>query len=271
MAVREQRLSAWQDTIEAQIEVRGEGPPVVFLHGPWGLRADGDFLDLLAEARTVYAPRLPGTGPGAPDDIYRLDNWLDLVIFYDELYDRLGLGSVVLVGHSFGGMLACEIAATLPNRVSKLVLLDPIGLWRDDLPVRNWMILPEEERRGALFADPDGEAARRFFGLPDAAAARAEAQASFIWSQACSGKFVWPIPDKGLRKHIHRISAPTLIVWGNQDRIIAPEYAREFAGRIADVRVELIERAGHLPHLERPAEVAGVVRSFLGDCSRAEE
>ena len=117
-----------------------------------------------------------------------------------KLYDRLGLDALTLVGHSFGGMLACEIAAVTPGRTDKLVLIDPLGLWRDDLPVKNWMILPEDQRRGALFADPAGAAAERFFELPADAAARIEAQADFIWSQACTGKFVWPIPDKGLKK-----------------------------------------------------------------------
>ena len=258
-AVREQRVRVWQDNIKTQVRVGGTGPPLVFLHGPWGLGTDGDFLDRLAETHTVYAPRHPGTSPGDPDAIHKLDNWWDLIVYYGELFDRLELRSPVLVGHSFGGMVACEIAATLPGRVSKLVLIDPLGLWRDDLPVKNWMILSEDDRRRALFADPKGEAARRFFSPPD----DLEAQAGFIWSQACTGKFVWPIPDKGLRKHMHRIAAPTLIIWGQEDGVIAPAYAREFAERIAGSRVELIDRAGHLPHLEQPVRVAGLVRSFL--------
>jgi len=127
---------------------------------------------------------------------------------------RLGLGAPALVGHSFGGMVACEIAAAMPERVKRLVLIDPLGLWRDDLPVTNWMILPDDQRRQALFADPAGGAAERFLELPAEPGARAEAQAGFIWSQACTGKFVWPIPDKGLKKRMHRIAAPSLIVWG---------------------------------------------------------
>ncbi|HKM71325.1 MAG TPA: alpha/beta fold hydrolase [Stellaceae bacterium] len=117
--------------------------------------------------------------------------------------------------------------------------------------------------RGAFFADPAGAAAERFFELPADAATRIEAQANFIWSQACTGKFVWPIPDKGLKKRIHRIAAPTLIIWGNADQLIAPAYAQEFAQRIAGARVELIDRAGHMPHLEQPDEVARLVRDFL--------
>jgi pimeloyl-ACP methyl ester carboxylesterase len=84
-----------------------------------------------------------------------------------------------------------------------------------------------------------------------------------VWAQACTGKFVWPIPDKGLKKHIHRITLPTLIIWGRADGVIAPAYAQEFARRIPNSRVEPIDGAGHLPHLERAQRVAQLVDDFL--------
>jgi pimeloyl-ACP methyl ester carboxylesterase len=259
----ERRIRLWQGRVETRVEISGKGPPLVFLHGPWGVRGDRDFLERLASGHRIYAPSHPGTTPGDPDAIHQLDEWWDLVVYHGELFDRLGLDAPPLIGHSFGGMLACEIAAAMPERVTKLVLIDPLGLWRDDLPVKNWMILPEDQRRGALFADLAGAAAERFFELPADPAARVEAQAAFIWSQACTGKFVWPIPDKGLKKRIHRIAAPTLIIWGTADQLIAPAYAHEFAQRIASARVELIDHAGHLPHLEQPHLVARLVREFL--------
>jgi pimeloyl-ACP methyl ester carboxylesterase len=263
MAAADRRLRLWQGKVETQVLVQGAGPPLVFLHGPWGLRADGDFIGRLAETHTVYAPKHPGTTPGDHDAIYCLHDWLDLLVYYGELFDRLELRAPAVVGYSFGGMLACELAAAMPERVGKLVLLDPIGLWRDERPVTNWMILPEDRCRAALFADPGGEAARRFFGLPDDRDARAEVQADMIWSLACTGKFVWPIPDRGLKKRIHRIGAPTLILWGQQDGVIAPSYAQDFAAPIAGARVEWIDRAGHLPHLDQPERVAALVQEFL--------
>ena len=262
-AAEERRIRLWQGRVETRVEITGDGPPLVFLHGPWGVRGDRDFLERLASGHRIYAPSHPGTTPQDPDAIHQLDEWWDLVVYHGELFDRLGLETPPLIGHSFGGMLACEIAAAMPGRVSKLVLINPLGLWRDDLPVKNWMILPEDERRGALFADRGGAAAERFFELPADPAARVEAQAAFIWSQACTGKFVWPIPDKGLKKRIHRVAAPTLILWGTGDRLIVPAYAEEFAQRIAGARVELIDQAGHLPHLEHPQQVARLVRDFL--------
>jgi pimeloyl-ACP methyl ester carboxylesterase len=259
------RLKTWQDKIATDVLVIGSGPPLVYLHGPWGLGGDRAFLDLLAAGHTVYAPKHPGTTDGDPNAVHELDHWWDLIVYYGELLDRLELHEAVLVGHSYGGMLACEIAAAMPSRVSRLVLIDPIGLWRDDMPVKNWMIMAPKDLRAALFAAPDGEAAKKFFGLPDDQAARLDAQVGFIWSQACTGKFVWPIPDKGLKKHIHRITMPTLIVWGKADGVIAPAYAEEFSRRIAKSRVALLDGAGHLPHLEKPEAVAKLVGDFLND------
>jgi pimeloyl-ACP methyl ester carboxylesterase len=114
-----------------------------------------------------------------------------------------------------------------------------------------------------LFADPGGDASQRFFSAADASVASIEERAGFIWSQACTGKFVWPIPDRGLKKHIHRVAAPALIVWGQQDGVISPRYSQEFAERIQDTRVVLVDDAGHLPHAEQPERVAEVMREFL--------
>ena len=257
------KLRLWQGRVETEIEIAGSGPPLVYLHGPWGLAPDRDFVARLAGGNTVYAPKHPGTSRGNHEAVHALDSWLDLVVYYGELFDRLDLAAPALVGHSFGALVAAEFAASVPKSVGKLVLIDPVGLWRDDLPVKNWMVLSDTERRPSLFADPDGEVAKRFFGAPSDPAERVEALAQFIWSQACTGKFVWPIADRGLKHRIHRIAAPSLIVWGKADGIIAPVYAEEFAGRMANARVELVERAGHLPHLEQADSVARMIRGFL--------
>jgi pimeloyl-ACP methyl ester carboxylesterase len=256
-------LRLWQGKVQTQVLVQGEGPPLVFLHGPWGQRHDGEIIGRLAEAYTVYAPKHPGTTPGDPDAIYALADWLDLLVYYGELFDRLDLRAPAVVGYSFGGMLACELAAAMPERVSKLVLVAPLGLWREEQPVTNWMILPEDRLCQALFADPAGGAARGFFALPDDRDARAEAQADVTWSLACTGKFVWPIPDRGLKKRLHRVQAPTLILWGQDDGISPPAYAQDFAAQIPRASVELLPRAGHLPHLEQPDRTVALVQDFL--------
>src|SRR5262245_41922216 len=139
-----QTVNVWQGRVPFGVPVEGAGPALVFFHGPWGLTW-GPFLDALARRHTVYAPEHPGTTAGAPDAIQQVDTLWDLVLCYDELLDRLGLEDVALVGHSFGAMMACEVAAARRSRVRRLVLMDPIGLWRDDAPVTNWMLLSPQE------------------------------------------------------------------------------------------------------------------------------
>jgi pimeloyl-ACP methyl ester carboxylesterase len=95
---------------------------------------------------------------------------------------------------------------------------------------------------------------------PDAAIA---ARVRLMWAMGATSKFIWPIPGKGLKKRIHRVSAPTLIVWGAGDRLVPSVYADEFSKRLAGARVQVITGAGHAPHLEHPAAVAGLVRDFL--------
>src|SRR5271167_1076012 len=170
------KLRTWQDKIATDVLVLGSGPPLLYLHGPWGLESDRAFLDRLAATHTVYAPKHPGTSDGDPDAVHEVHQWWDLIVYYGELLDRLELENTVVAGHSFGGMVACEIAAAMPARVSRLVLIDPVGLWRDDMPVKNWMILSPEELRSSLFAEPTGEAAQKFFGLPGDAAEGVDAE-----------------------------------------------------------------------------------------------
>jgi pimeloyl-ACP methyl ester carboxylesterase len=257
------RLRLWQGRIATDVEISGGGPPLVYLHGPWGLNPDRDFVARLADTHTVYAPRHPGTTADDPNGVHALDGWHDLIVYYGELLDALKLHVPIFVGHSFGGLVAAELAAAVPKDVGKLVLIDPVGLWRDDLPVKNWMVLSDAERRPSLFADPAGEAAQRFFAVPAEAGERVDVLTHLVWSQACTGKFVWPLPDRGLKHRIHRITAPTLIVWGEADRIIAADYAKEFAKHIAGSRVEMIAKAGHLPHLEQQDAVTKAILNYL--------
>ncbi len=152
------KLRLWQDKIETEVAIFGDGPPLVFLHGSWGLRNDQEFLELLARTHTVYAPKHPGTSEGDSEAVHQIDDWWDLIVYHGELLDRLELKSPVLVGHSFGGLVACEIAAAMPERVSKLVLIDPVGLWRDDMPVKNWMLLSPADLRARLVRRPQRRA-----------------------------------------------------------------------------------------------------------------
>lgn len=247
---------------EAKVKVGGSGPPLLYLHTAGGPRWDA-FLDALAEQHTVYAPDHPGLGETARDAIHAVDSLWDLVLIYDELLDGLGLASVPVMGSSFGGMVACELAALRPERVSKLVLIDPIGLWRDDTPVSPILMMSQEDLVNTLFSNFDAEPVRDFLSVPSDPDEFATAQADTIWALGSTGKFIWPIPDKGLSRRMHRITAPTLIVWGREDAVISSVYAQEFADRIADSRVEIVDGAGHVPQWEQLDAVRPIVEEFL--------
>jgi pimeloyl-ACP methyl ester carboxylesterase len=259
----ERTIPVWQSKVRVRVLSKGDGPPLVFFHGPWGVSWD-PFLDELARSFTVYVPEHPGTTPEAPDDVYHLDGLWDLVLCYDEALSALGLEQAALVGHSFGGMVACELAAAYPRRARRLALIDPIGFWRDGDRITNWMMLDPLRLRDSIFHDPGSDAARRMFGVTDDPEAATAARVRLMWAMGATGKFIWPIPDKGLKKRVHRVTAPTLIVWGKEDRLVPSVYADEFSRRISGARVQVVEAAGHAPHLEHPEKVARMVADFVG-------
>ena len=141
--------------------------------------------------------------------------------------------------------------------------MDPIGLWRDDAPVVNWMLLAPQVLRGHVFVNPDGPAAKAMFSLPDDIEQAALAKTRLTWAMGATGKFIWPIPDKGLKKRMHRITAPTLLVWGADDKLVPRVYAEEFARRLPKSALEIVTGAGHAPHLEQPEATARLVEQFL--------
>jgi pimeloyl-ACP methyl ester carboxylesterase len=247
---------------EAKVKTAGSGPPLVYLHAAGGPIWD-DFVEGLTERFTVYAPHHPGTGETVRESIYAVQSLWDLVLIYDEIFDALGLASVPVVGTSFGGMMACELAAHRPDRVSKMVLLDPIGLWRDDAPVAPYMVMSPENLLATLYKHLDAEPVQKAIKMPEDAKEAAVMTADLIWALGATGKFVWPIPDKGLKRRLHRVTADTLIVWGEDDALVSSVYAQEFAARIAKARVEIIKDCGHVPQVERLDVLRPMVTSFL--------
>ncbi len=257
-ATSERTVILWNGAVNAHVKVAGQGPALVYLHDGYGLIWD-ECLDLLTRDFTVYAPEHPGTSAGDPDAVKPLDDLWDLVLYYYELFDKLGLESPAVMGHSFGGMVAAELAATNQKRVSKLALVDPLGLWRDDAPIKNYMVMPQAELDSLLFADANHPARKLVFMNPE----EPDSVIRVTWNLGCTGKFIWPLPDKGLRKRIHRVAAPTLIIWGKQDALMPPVYAEEFKTLIPHARVEMIDKAGHMAPLEQPATIAQMVRDFV--------
>jgi pimeloyl-ACP methyl ester carboxylesterase len=256
---RTEVVDVWGGKLPITVSVGGTGRPLLYLHQAAGLAWD-PFVAHLAESYTVYAPQFPGTTPGNPYAVHTLNHLGDVILAYEELVRQLGLGQPVVIGQSFGGMLAAELAAHFPSLPRRLVLLAPLGLWRDNAPVANLLAASADRLPGLLFHSPEVAAAA--MAMPEDPEAAVAATSQMVWSFGCAGKFLWPIPDRGLRGRLHRIAAPTLVVWGRQDAFVPVSYADDFAA-IADSKIAVIEESGHLPQVEQFQQTASVVDDFL--------
>ncbi|HLB22885.1 MAG TPA: alpha/beta fold hydrolase, partial [Dehalococcoidia bacterium] len=198
-----------------------------------------------------------------------------LLYFYLDLLDALAIDSVALVGHSFGAMIAAELAAVQPARFTRLVLVAPLGLWNDAHPVMDYFAASPPELARAMYANQDLEAAQRMAAganarLPEGGADNPEGHAVIEYylernrSLATAAKYLWPLPNKGLARRIHRVTAPTLIVWGTQDGFAPPAYAEDFRALLPGARVELIPGAAHQVGADQPAALAATIEAFLG-------
>ena len=245
---------------QAHLLEGGAGEPLLFLHGAGGLH-EGQYLDEFAKQFTVYAPSHPGFGQS--EGIDHIEDVIDLALYYHDFMDAIGLESAHVVGHSMGGMLAAELAALCPHRVRRLVLANPVGLWRDDAPVLDFFVLPPDQLIPYIIHDPESEAVRQAFPVPDSQEAMAEMLFQRMRSFTSAGKFLWPIPDRGLKRRIHRIHAPTLIVWGESDRLVPASYAEEFRSSIRDSRVVILPECAHMPMFEKPEEFVSIITEFL--------
>jgi len=256
-------VSVRDGMFEAQVYEGGrpDAAPLLFLHGSNGLMLD-PCLDMLAERYRVIAPVHPGFGDST--GLEHIDDIIDLAIYCYDFMDQLGIESAHVAGFSLGGMLAAEVAALDPSRVRKLVLSNPIGLWRDDAPTLDFFSADFPTIQQAIWFDPESDIAKA--RIPDRDNLEEFALTVYAQMQSLSAaaKFQWPIPDKGLKKRIHRIAAPTLILWGEKDGLVPPVYAEEFRSRIRDSRVRIIERAAHMVLVEQPEQWVAAIGDFLG-------
>jgi pimeloyl-ACP methyl ester carboxylesterase len=255
-------LGAGKPTIE--VLEAGEGPPLLFLHGAGGVPAWEGVLPLLSRHYHVYAPLLPGFGQSTGLD--HLDDQWDLFLHGFDVLEALGLERPYVLGESLGGWLAAEMAALRPKEIGRLALAAPLGLWRDEAPVVDLFGHMTHELVPYLFHDPETPAAQRMLALTslfsekdDRTEEQVELLIGLVRGLRTAAKFLFPIPERGLEKRLPRITAPTLVVWGDGDRFVAPLYARLFADRIPGARLAMIERAGHLIGLERPEPYADAV------------
>jgi pimeloyl-ACP methyl ester carboxylesterase len=238
----------------------GAGEPLLFLHGAGGLVWD-PFLEALAARYKVYAPYLPGTGRS--HGLENIRDLQDLVVTYYDLLDALQVDAVNIVGHSMGGMIACELAAADPSRVSRLIAICPAGVFREDLPAPDLFAMLPQERIANIAYDPQSELAKSLMLLPEQIDQKVEVLIERLTVLQAAAKFLWPIPDKGLRRRMHRIKAPTLILWGRQDRMIPAAYAEDFKIGIPQAEVTLIDKASHLVHLEQTPQCVEAIAKFM--------
>ncbi len=249
-------LGAERPTIE--VLEAGDGAPLLFLHGAGGVPVWAGVLPLLAREFHVYAPLLPGFGQSTGLDY--LDDQFDLFLHGFDVMDSLGLNRPYVVGESMGGWMAAEMAALRPDKIGRLALAAPIGLWRDEAPVADMFGMMNHEMVPLLFHDIKCPAAQAMLGLnalisdkDDRTAAQVETLIALARGARTAAKFLFPVPENGLERRLWRIQAQTLIVWGANDRFIAPSYADIFKQKIRNAQLLKIPNAGHLLALEAPA------------------
>jgi len=235
----------------------GDGPPLLFLHAAGGAGQWHEFHELLARDFTVFAPDHPGFG--GSDLLPDVEGVDDLVYHYLDVITRLGLDRPHVVGGSFGGWVAAELAVAAPHVVGSLVLLSAAGLRLPEHPIADLFLMTPPQLASALFHDQ--VKAANFFppdpSVDDILVAYRDmsALARYSWSPF--------LCDPKLERRLHRVTARTRVVWPDDDRIVPIEHGRRYAELIPDAELKVVEDCGHAMYFERPEEFASSVTDFL--------
>lgn len=245
--------------IDLEVLRGGQGSPIVLLHGMRSLTAASLFPALLATYSSVLAPSCPGFGGSKrPKD---LDTIYDLVHLQRAVLDAVPGDNITLVGLSFGGWLAAEVAAAGHPRLARLVLVDPVGIKIGDRETADIVDVfnrsPNEVRRAA-WHDPD-RFAPDFDEMEDEDIIRHARD----WEALCLYAWHPYMYNPQLNRWLGRIAVPTLVVWGESDGIVTPAYGRAFAGLIPGARFETIAGAGHHPEVEQPEALSQRIAPFM--------
>jgi len=244
----------------------GTAEPVLFLHAAGGAGQWLEFHELLADAGfEVIAPDHPGFGKS--DEFPELDGIDDLVFHYLDVLDALGLERPHVVGASFGGWIAAELAVYAPHRIGSLALLSAAGLRLPEHPVADLFLTPPDQLPALLFHSPPPPPPEPD-GPPDldaiiAAYREATALARFSWVPFFN--------DRKLERRLRRVTAPTLVAAPSDDRLIPVEHAKRYAARITGARYAEVPDCGHAMYFEKPAEFASLVTAHLGEHSLKEQ
>jgi len=226
---------------------RGAGPSMLLLHGGDGPQDHLPCFARLTERFDVIAPVHPGfAGSTIPEHFDGMD---DLVYLYLDLMDALDLREVVLLGFSMGGWAAAEIAVRNTSRLSKLILIDAVGIKPGDRETRDITDifgLPGGEVPKVMFHDPSRG--------PNLGAMTDEQLTVMASDRIAHALYTWDpyMHNPKLQYRLHRIDVPTLLIWGENDRIVTVAYAEAYRKLIPGARLVVIPQAGHLPQLEQP-------------------
>lgn len=253
--------------IAVEIAEAGNGPALLFLHGghPSGrLDPRARFMEALAASVRIIAPTHPGFGTtAAPPQLTTVD---DLAYLYLDLLEALNLRDVILVGASLGGWIAAEMAIKSTGRLSRLVLIDAVGIKpgdRESREIADIYAITDQQLAGIAYTDPQ-KMVRDTRTLPEEElilmARSREATARYSWSPY--------MHNPKLKTRLHRIHIPALVLWGDSDGITAPDYGRAYAQAIPVARFAVIESAGHFPHLEQPNATARHIVDFIAEGSQ---
>ncbi len=252
-----ERLSV--EDIELEVVRRGQGRPVLLLHGLHTVDPQARFLDLLGRRAEIIVPAHPGFGHSErPVDF---DTVYDLVHLYLDVLEALPYERVSLVGLSFGGWLVAEIAVACSHRIDRLVLVDSFGIKISDRETPDILDVfntsPQEVERNR-WHDP-GRWAPDFNALSDdeiVVHAR-------NWDALCLYGWQPYMYNPQLKRWLRQIRRPTLVLWGASDGIVTPSYGRAYSALIPGARFELIAEAGHHPEIEQPEAFVDRVAAFL--------
>jgi pimeloyl-ACP methyl ester carboxylesterase len=268
MGLVTQRLETQVGTVEVQRG--GEGPPVVYLHSAQGEGQSLVFLDRLAEHHAVTAPMFPGFGES--EGLEQIDDMDDAVFHLLDLWDRLSLEAPCVVGLSLGGWMAVELATRYPDRVGSMVLINPAGLYLRGHEIKDIFGRPPGELAEDLFYDQSHPVAQMMHALNELTADVGkqieipfEMVKPIVTTMAATAKLGWDpyLHNPKLPKRLWRVSCPTLVVHGAEDRLIPAAHCTYYADHIPNAHQEHVARAGHMLPWERPDELADLVRQFL--------
>jgi pimeloyl-ACP methyl ester carboxylesterase len=256
------RRESFADGLTVRVDERGSGRPILILHGGGGPQTVAGFAEALSTRAHVLTPVHPGfAGEPRPEWFNGVD---DLALTYLELLERLDLRDVMVIGSSIGGWIAAEMAVRDTTRLGSIVLVDAAGIQVDGHLMADVFPLTPAELAALSFHNP---AAFRI----DPATLSPERVAATAANFRALGVYMGEsgMHDPKLRRRLGRVRIPALVVWGESDGVVDPDYGRTYAQSLPNARFELIPEAGHLPQIEQPERLLALVWEFADSITAA--